>query len=77
MEIADALDLFQQYILAEKGLSKQTYQSYLSDIELFFQYFTNKKDTNDLLGEDIIEYLRYASSAGQINKVATYLRKMS
>ena len=77
MEIADALDLFQQYILAEKGLSKQTYQSYLSDIELFFQYFSNKKDTNDLLGEDIIEYLRYASSSGQINKVATYLRKMS
>lgn len=77
MEIADALDLFQQYILAEKGLSKQTYQSYLSDIELFFQYFKDKKDTNDLLGEDIIEYLRYYSSTGTSQSVATYLRKMS
>ncbi len=77
MEIADALDLYQQYILAEKGLSKQTYDSYLSDIELFFQYFKDKKDTNDLLGEDIIEYLRNESSTGRINTVSTYLRKMS
>lgn len=77
MEIADALDFFQQYILAEKGLSKQTYQSYLSDIEIFFQYFKDKKDTNDLLGEDIIEYLRHDSSTGRISSVSTYLRKMS
>ena len=77
MEIADALDLFQQYILAEKGLSKKTYESYLSDIEIFFEYFKDKKDTNDLLGEDIIEYLRYDSSTGKIGSVSTYLRKMS
>ena len=77
MDVRDALDLFQQYILAEKGLSKQTYQSYLSDIEIFFQYFKDKKDTNDLLGEDIIEYLRYDSSNGKIKTVSTYLRKMS
>ncbi len=77
MDVRDALDLFQQYILAEKGLSKQTYQSYLSDIEIFFQYFKDKKDTNDLLGEDIIEYLRYDSSTGKIKTVSTYLRKMS
>ena len=77
MEITDALDLFQQYILAEKGLSKQTWESYLSDIEIFFQYFKDKKDTNDLLGEDIIEYLRYDSSTGRIGSVSTYLRKMS
>lgn len=77
MEISDALDLFQQYILAEKGLSKQTLKSYLSDIELFFEYFKDKKDTNDLLGEDIIEYLRYASSKEDSISVATYLRKLS
>ena len=77
MEIADALDLFQQYILAEKGLSRQTCESYLSDLAIFFQYFKDKKDTNDLLGEDIIEYLRYDSSTGRISSVSTYLRKMS
>ena len=77
MEIADALDLFQQYILAEKGLSKQTWESYLSDLEIFFQFFKDKKDTNDLLGEDIIEYLRSESASGRIGTVATYLRKMS
>ena len=76
MEIADALDLFSQYILAEKGLSKQTLNSYLSDINLFLEFFQDKKDTNDLLGEDIIEYLRYDSSTEGI-KVSTYLRKMS
>ena len=77
MDIADALDLYQQYILAEKGLSKQTYDSYLSDIEIFLQYFKDKKDTNELLGENIIEYLRYDSSTGRIKTVSTYLRKMS
>ena len=77
MEIRDALDLFQQYILAEKGLSKQTLDSYLSDIEIFFQYFKDKKDTSDLLGEDIIEYLRYDSATGRIGSASTYLRKMS
>lgn len=77
MDIADALDLYQQYILAEKGLSKQTYDSYLSDIEIFLQYFKDIKDTNELLGENIIEYLRYDSSTGRIKTVSTYLRKMS
>lgn len=77
MEISDALDLFQQHIVAEKGLSKQTCQSYMMDLDLFFQYFNFKKDTSELYGENIIEYLRYASSTGSIRQPSTYLRKMS
>lgn len=85
MEISDALDLFQQHIVAEKGLSPQTCQSYMMDLHLFFEYFNFKKDTSELYGEDIIEYLRYASSQaleenptkGFIKSSSTYLRKMS
>ena len=81
MEIIDAIDLFEQYLLAEKGLSPQTRAAYLTDVKLFFEYFKDKKDTSELEGENIIEYLRYrastASSEDNSFKTATYLRKMS
>ena len=75
MDIQDAIDLFQQYILAEKGLSKQTLSSYLDDLKLFFQFFKDKKTTDDLLETDIPEYLHYEISIGKT--VSTYLRKLS
>ena len=75
MDIQDAIDLFQQYILAEKGLSKQTLSSYLDDLKLFFQFFKDKKTTDDLLETDILEYLHYEISIGKT--VSTYLRKLS
>ncbi|NLB48574.1 MAG: site-specific integrase, partial [Erysipelotrichia bacterium] len=52
MDITDAIDLFHQYVLVEKGLSPQTWVSYLADLEAFFQYFENKKQTADLLESD-------------------------
>jgi site-specific recombinase XerD len=48
MNIADAVDSFHQYVLVEKGLSPQTWVSYLEDLEAFFQYFKNKSSTEDL-----------------------------
>ena len=33
MEISDAIELFQQYLIAEKGLSKQTVISYTQDLQ--------------------------------------------
>ena len=75
MDINDAIDLFSQYILAEKGLSKQTYLSYMDDIKRFFLYFKDKKDTDDLMSEDLEDYLRHEASIG--HSVSTYLRRLS
>ena len=60
MEIADAVDRFHQYVLVEKGLSPQTWVSYLDDLEAFFQYFKNKSTTEHLLESDALHDLRSA-----------------
>ena len=39
MDISDALDLFNQYIVAEKGLSNQTSKSYMEDLKHFFEFY--------------------------------------
>ncbi|HHT66940.1 MAG TPA: tyrosine recombinase [Erysipelotrichaceae bacterium] len=75
MEIVDAVDLFRQYLLVEKGLSLQTWISYLDDIKAFFNYFENKKRTDDLLETDLYEFLRFELSLGLA--VSTVLRRLS
>ena len=75
MEIIDAIDLFHQYVLVEKGLSKQTWISYLEDLQAFFDYFDDKKDTADLLETDLYEFLKYELSLGK--SVSTALRRLS
>ena len=75
MEIVDAIDLFHQYVLVEKGLSKQTWVSYLEDLQAFFNYFSNKKDTDDLLETDLYEFLKFELSLGK--SVSTALRRLS
>lgn len=75
MEIVDAIDLFHQYILVEKGLSPQTWTSYLDDLESFFAYFSDKKTTDDLAETDLYEFLKYELSLGRT--VSTALRKLS
>ena len=75
MEISDAVDMFHQYVLVEKGLSPQTWVSYLEDIQSFFQYFSDKKTTDDLLESDLYEFLKYELAIGRT--VSTALRKLS
>ena len=75
MEIVDAIDLFHQYILVEKGLSPQTWISYLEDLQAFFNYFNDKKDTGDLLETDLYEFLKFELSLGK--SVSTALRRLS
>ena len=75
MEIVDAIDLFHQYVLVEKGLSKQTWISYLEDLQAFFAYFNSKETTEDLLETDLYEFLRYELSLGL--SVSTALRRLS
>ena len=79
MLLEDAIELFQQYILVEKGLSKQTLSSYMTDLKKFFLYFkeggAEKVDTSDLMGSDLKEYRRYLGSTQK--RAATTLRKIS
>ena len=75
MEIKDAVDLFQQYVLVERGLSPQTGVSYLEDLQAFFNYFSDKKDTSDLLETDLYEFLKFELSLGK--SVSTALRRLS
>ena len=75
MEIIDALDLYQQYLLVEKGLSIQTVNSYFVDLKQFFALFPDYKDTKDISGSDLKLFV-----ADQFNKernVSTVLRKLS
>ena len=73
MEINDATNLFAQYLLVEKGLSKKTVDAYLTDLKLFFKYFKDKKDTEDLNPYDINSFMLYGASIGR--KPSTTLRR--
>ncbi|MCD8209739.1 MAG: tyrosine recombinase [Coprobacillus sp.] len=75
MDIETALDDFGQYILADKGLSKQTLKEYYEDLKLFFEYFKDKRDTSDLRGTDLAQFLNYELSIGR--SVPTALRRLS
>ncbi len=75
MEISDAIELFQQYLLVEKGLSKQTVQSYTEDLKQFFLFFKDRKQVEDLLGEDLYEFYRHQQSIGR--PLSTSLRRLS
>ena len=75
MDICDAIDLFSQYILVEKGLSKQTLTSYQQDLKEFFVLFKDKKTVDELYGTDLIEFLRHQLAEGK--SISTALRRLS
>ena len=59
MEIIDSLDMYRQFLLVEKGLSKNTWTSYLNDLKGFFAHFSNIKDTKDLSEENLSQYISF------------------
>lgn len=75
MEISDAIELFQQYLLVEKGLSRQTVSNYTDDLKQFFIFFKDRKHVEDLMGEDIIEFFRHEISEGL--SLSTAMRRLS
>lgn len=75
MEIQDAVEQFQQFLLVEKGLSKQTVVNYTEDLKQFFSLFNDKKYVDDLYGADLIDFLRYQLSKGK--SISTSLRRLS
>ena len=75
MDISDAVELYSQYILVEKGLLPSTLTNYKEDLYHFFQFFPNKKTTDDLYGTDLMDYFRYQLESGLT--VSTALRRLS
>ena len=65
MEITDAIDLFHQYLLVEKGLSKQTWISYLEDLQAFFNYFDKKQTVEDLSESDLENFMKFLNKKKQ------------
>ena len=75
MEIKDAIDSFNQYLLVEKGLSIQTANSYLADLKQFFLFYKDKKDTSELGPYDLNSFVIYGASDGKLP--STTLRRIS
>lgn len=57
MEIIDSLDLYKQFLLVEKGLSDNTWKSYLTDIKGFLAHFEQIKDIKDIKESHLSDYL--------------------
>lgn len=75
MLINDAAELFAQYLLVEKGLSKKTMEAYMADLKQFFLYFKDKETVEDLSPYDLQSFVIYGSSIGITP--ATTLRRAS
>lgn len=51
--------MYRQFLLVEKGLSKNTWSSYLNDLKAFFTHFKNVKTTDDLTDEHLSQYISF------------------
>ena len=76
MDINDAIERFQQYLLVEKGLSKQTIVSYTEDLKQFFLYFKDHKTVDNLQPENLHDFLRYQMSLDNV-QISTAIRRLS
>ena len=75
MEIIDALESYQQYLLVEKGLSVQTVKNYMDDLKQFFMLFPDYKEVSDISGGDLKLFL--ADQISQGKSISTALRRLS
>ena len=75
MEIIDSIDMYKQYLLVEKGLSNNTWLSYLSDLNTFFACFKDIKDTNELSEDNLSDFI--SSSLNKDYSVTSVLRMSS
>ena len=75
MDVNNALDKYINYISIEKGLSKNTIESYLNDIIKFLNFYNEKTDTNEFSDDDIEDYVLNLSTSGM--SVSSILRIIS
>ena len=74
MKIEQGIQLFIQFLLAEKGLSPQTAKAYIDDLNQFVKC-VEKEEIRDLDGEDLSFFLKSQLSKGL--SVSTSLRRLS
>lgn len=74
MEIQQALDRYQTYLLVEKGLSIATVKAYLDDIRLFNQLFPHD-DTNDYRELELSDFVAIQAQDGRSG--STIARRIS
>lgn len=75
MEIKDAIELYNQYIIVEKGLSLDTAKAYLDDLKKFFFLFKDKKSVEQISGEDLEIFVRHEMNSGM--SANSTLRRLS
>lgn len=75
MNLVDAVDLYKQYLLVEKGLLPQTVKSYMEDLKQYFSFFSEYRYVEDLDGNDLTLFLNNELSNGK--SVSTALRRLS
>ncbi|MBE6133575.1 MAG: tyrosine recombinase [Erysipelotrichaceae bacterium] len=75
MDISDAIEMYSQYILVERGLLPSTLNNYKEDLYHFFQFFPDKKTTDDLFATDLKDYFRHQLE-NELS-VSTALRRLS
>ena len=75
MEIKDAIDLYNQHIIVEKGLSIQTSKAYLDYLRKFFETFPDKQVVEDIHSEDLEIFIRHEMETGMSS--ASTLRRLS
>lgn len=66
MDIYEAIELYVEYLIVEKGLSNNTVQAYKEDIDIFLNAIGQIETTSDLQPEFIRQFVRFES----INKIS-------
>lgn len=74
MELDDAIDKYFEYLRVEKGVSKDTIQSYYYDIKEFVNAL-NKKNTDDFFSTDITDFIKIQSK--KLLSPSTIIRRVS
>lgn len=76
MKLIDALDLYTQYLLVEKGLTPTTVKNYQDDInQFFFMIKSEVTSTSELTGEHIYQFMRMQNIKGMMT--TTIIRRLS
>ena len=75
MLLNDALDLYTQHLLVEKGLSNETIKAYHQDLRHFFELFNEYRYVEDLQSNDIETFLTNLMASGM--PITSVVRRVS
>ena len=75
MRLDDALDMYFQYLLVEKGDGKKTIEAYATDLKKFFLVLKKKESTEELNPNDVKDFIKLETAQGI--SIKTIQRRMS